>query len=506
MLSFRGVFALAAVPLVMVAVIRRRLVEPARFRDEPVGERGVPVFGAIGPRVPAAPGGGVVAGLRRGRRDRARQQLHLRLRPQRAAHVGGRDRGSWWWWPRCSGWPVSSSGRCSPTGWGAGPPRRWPWRPWRCTRILTYSGSRLALLAGYEFAVLSARHLRPGGGHARQRVVPHRGPRLGGGLERGSPAWPGRWWGSSPSAPSPTSGTASPSAPRVTFLPVLLTTALFALLPETRGREPEELWPGHGDPRDTDTATGGAQSVGPVPVVATADPRSAHGARRDPAHHRRGAGLRTRRTSPTTWCTASSTPPASRPTGGTARRGGWWSSATRPRRRRLRDIYLPGWYEYLAQGVAGLVPWAADHRRRRRAPGHRTAPSMAPAAGAGDSPSTSTRCPPCCSCSPTSVSLATVDRDSDHYTLVGGASVYPFVWSILLAARAEGLAGVLTTMVVRHEADVQGALRRARSHGGGRPRGAGPAHPPGHPATTRHPSRTSPPSTPSTAPPWPGRG
>jgi nitroreductase len=50
--------------------------------------------------------------------------------------------------------------------------------------------------------------------------------------------------------------------------------------------------------------------------------------------------------------------------------------------------------------------------------------------------------------------LATVDRDIDHYTLVGGASIYPFAWSILLAARTEELAGVMTTMVVRDEATV----------------------------------------------------
>jgi len=50
--------------------------------------------------------------------------------------------------------------------------------------------------------------------------------------------------------------------------------------------------------------------------------------------------------------------------------------------------------------------------------------------------------------------LATVDRDAGHYTLVGGASIYPFAWSILLAARAEGLAGVMTTMLVRDEATV----------------------------------------------------
>jgi nitroreductase len=27
-------------------------------------------------------------------------------------------------------------------------------------------------------------------------------------------------------------------------------------------------------------------------------------------------------------------------------------------RRRMRDLYLTGWYEYLAMGAAGLVPWA----------------------------------------------------------------------------------------------------------------------------------------------------
>ena len=29
----------------------------------------------------------------------------------------------------------------------------------------------------------------------------------------------------------------------MTFLPVILATGLFALLPETKGREPEDLWP-----------------------------------------------------------------------------------------------------------------------------------------------------------------------------------------------------------------------------------------------------------------------
>jgi nitroreductase len=39
--------------------------------------------------------------------------------------------------------------------------------------------------------------------------------------------------------------------------------------------------------------------------------------------------------------------------------------------------------------------------------------------------------------------------------LVGGASIYPFVWSLLLSARAEGLAGVMTTMPVRREDELR---------------------------------------------------
>ena len=51
--------------------------------------------------------------------------------------------------------------------------------------------------------------------------------------------------------------------------------------------------------------------------------------------------------------------------------------------------------------------------------------------------------------------LAAVDRDLPRYTLAGGASIYPFVWSLLLAARTEGLGGVMTTMPVRREDDVR---------------------------------------------------
>ena len=60
--------------------------------------------------------------------------------------------------------------------------------------------------------------------------------------------------------------------------------------------------------------------------------------------------------------------------------------------------------------------------------------------------------------------LATVDRDCGHYTMVGGASIYPFAWSILLAARTEGMAGVMTTMVVRDEPAVLDLLGVPATH------------------------------------------
>ncbi|HTT86191.1 MAG TPA: nitroreductase family protein [Acidimicrobiales bacterium] len=127
----------------------------------------------------------------------------------------------------------------------------------------------------------------------------------------------------------------------------------------------------------------------------------------------------------------------------------------RAKKQRLRDLYLPGWYEYLAQGAAGLVPWApiTDAEAERRAIDGASA--MAPGPGGGGFAEHLDEVPALLLVLADLRRLATVDRDAGHYTLVGGASVYPFVWSILLAARAEGLGGVLTTMVVRHEAEVR---------------------------------------------------
>jgi len=129
-------------------------------------------------------------------------------------------------------------------------------------------------------------------------------------------------------------------------------------------------------------------------------------------------------------------------------------------RRGLRDCYLGPWYQYLAMGAAGLVPWPPITDRAPEAAALASAPTLAAAAasGSGGFAEHLDEVPVLLVLLADLRALAAVDRDLDRYTLAGGASVYPFAWSILLAARAEGLAGVMTTMATRREDEVRGHL------------------------------------------------
>jgi nitroreductase len=126
----------------------------------------------------------------------------------------------------------------------------------------------------------------------------------------------------------------------------------------------------------------------------------------------------------------------------------------------MRDCYLPGWYQYLAQAAAGLTPWAVvtDRALEERSILEADAVARAASLGPGGMAEDFDRVPVMLVLLADLTKLAAVDRDLDRYTMVGGASIYPFAWSILLAARAEGLAGVMTTMVVRDEASVRALL------------------------------------------------
>lgn len=60
--------------------------------------------------------------------------------------------------------------------------------------------------------------------------------------------------------------------------------------------------------------------------------------------------------------------------------------------------------------------------------------------------------------------VAAVDQDLPRVGLAGGASVYPLVWSILLAARNEGYGGTITTMAIPAEDQIRRLLGIPDTH------------------------------------------
>ena len=123
-------------------------------------------------------------------------------------------------------------------------------------------------------------------------------------------------------------------------------------------------------------------------------------------------------------------------------------------RRRLRECYLRGSRDYLALAAAGLRPWAPTSDRQAEA---RALAAGNPGA-VGDFAEKFDEVPALLALFADLSMLAAVDRDADRYTFAGGASIYPFAWTVLLAARDEGLGGVITTIAIREEGEVKAIL------------------------------------------------
>jgi nitroreductase len=60
--------------------------------------------------------------------------------------------------------------------------------------------------------------------------------------------------------------------------------------------------------------------------------------------------------------------------------------------------------------------------------------------------------------------ISAMDASLDRIAIVPGASVYPFCWNVLLAARERGLGGVLTTFLPRVESEAAPLLRLPDHH------------------------------------------
>jgi nitroreductase len=133
------------------------------------------------------------------------------------------------------------------------------------------------------------------------------------------------------------------------------------------------------------------------------------------------------------------------------------------RRRALRDLYLDAWHDYVAHGLAGLIPFspaASDSDRALAASLRDDAIAVSRPDGF---PETLDAVPAMLVVCADLSALAATDRDLGRYQITGGASIYPFVWSILLAARDRGLGGVMTTIATRKEPEVQSLLSMPES-------------------------------------------
>lgn len=60
--------------------------------------------------------------------------------------------------------------------------------------------------------------------------------------------------------------------------------------------------------------------------------------------------------------------------------------------------------------------------------------------------------------------VAMMDGNLDRPPITGGASIYPFCWSILVACREHGLGGVLTTFLSRQEPAIASRLELPDDH------------------------------------------
>jgi nitroreductase len=126
-------------------------------------------------------------------------------------------------------------------------------------------------------------------------------------------------------------------------------------------------------------------------------------------------------------------------------------------RRRLRDLYTLSWREYVAHVADGKVPFAPGPDGRWSGPAvDLEAARATPAPNEfGDNLHT---VPVLLVLCVELGALAVTDNGLDRQSIVGGASVYPFAHNLLLAARNEGLGGVMTTVICRQEPAVRELL------------------------------------------------
>jgi MFS family permease len=248
-LGFRGVFLLAVVPLAGVYYIRRWLVEPDRFTVNAAasgaGDAGhsTPMLGSVGPAfrgrllvvVSLVFAVSVITGP---------ANSFFFVYAQNVLKVSGVVTSIMVVIASVFGLVGLLAGRWLADHLGRRPTGALMMVAMSVFGVLTYSGTRTGLYVGYEFGVLAAATFAPAAGAFANELFPT--------SVRASVAG----WNVVASVLGAVAGLVifgaaaqvghrfdGTRAGLITFLPILVATALFLALPETMGREPEDLWP-----------------------------------------------------------------------------------------------------------------------------------------------------------------------------------------------------------------------------------------------------------------------
>jgi MFS family permease len=243
-LGFRGVFALAVVPLVCLVFIARMVVEPDRYRAMPAPEHRRPVLGPVGPEFRSRLAivaivtfsVSVITGP---------ANSFVFIYAQNVLHLAGAATAAMVVVAGITGFAGLLLGRAMADGMGRRPTAVLATVGLGGFGILLYSGSTWALLFGYVLGIAAGGMLAPAAGAFVNELFPTavRGSVAGWILAAGVL---GAVSGLVAFGALADAGNRFSVGALITFLPAVPFVALVMLLPETKGREPEQLWGAHG--------------------------------------------------------------------------------------------------------------------------------------------------------------------------------------------------------------------------------------------------------------------
>jgi nitroreductase len=154
-----------------------------------------------------------------------------------------------------------------------------------------------------------------------------------------------------------------------------------------------------------------------------------------------------------------------------ANRQAWHVTIVRDRstRERIAELYKLGFAEYVGFHAAGLVPFVASEAHWRNPPAGPAEPAIDLDAARQVSlpPGTQdhiAKAPVLLVITIDLTNISAVDSGLGRLSISAGASVYPFAHNILLAARARGYGGHITSVLARQEPALRELLHIPPEH------------------------------------------